>query len=169
MADEKPKPQRLRKSASDIPYTQDLGDEICEYIAQGMTLREVCRMPGMPPESTVRLWALDDRYGFSAQYARARSLLLEYWADEMVDIADDGSEDKYEGRNGQTLTNHEVVNRSRLRIDTRKWLLSKLRPDRYGDLISVNTTDRAVAVGAPISQDEALEKLAEGPNGPKPD
>jgi hypothetical protein len=154
MSDEEIKPKRLRKSSAEVPYTEDLGNEICEYIAQGMTLREACRQPGMPPESTVRLWVLDDRYGFAAQYARARNLLIDYWSDEIVEIADDSADDTIEVR-GRLVTNHEVVNRSRLRIDTRKWLLSKLKPERYGEQIKVDQTSTFKTVtDEPLTREE---------------
>jgi hypothetical protein len=113
-------------------YTPALADEICERIAAGETLKEICRDAHMPDEKTVRTWALEDREGFSPRYARARDLQLERWADELVEISDDGRNDWME-RNGETVVDHEHIQRSKLRSDNRKWLLSKLRPDRYGD------------------------------------
>ena len=72
----------------------------------------------MPKESTVRLWALDNREGFYPQYARAMETRMEGLADEILEIADDKSSDPV---------------RDRLRIDSRKWVMSKIAPKRWGD------------------------------------
>jgi hypothetical protein len=86
----------------------------------------------MPAESTVRSWALEDREGFSAQYARAREIGYHAMADEVLDIADDGRNDWME-REGASVLNAEAIARSRLRFDARRWLLSKALPKIYGD------------------------------------
>jgi hypothetical protein len=108
-------------------------------MAEGESLNEISRSEGMPPASTVRGWVLDDQEGFSARYARARELQAEYWADEILEISDDGVNDWMERAlsNGKTETvvHHEHVTRSRLRGDSRKWLLAKLRPGTYGDKV----------------------------------
>ena len=120
-----------------------MGDKVCAMLSEGMTLREVSRQKDMPPESTVRLWALnnagsdEDGYeGFAAQYARAREIGYHAMADELMEIADDGANDWME-RNGQESegwqVNGECIQRSRLRVDTRKWMLSKTLPKIYGD------------------------------------
>ena len=104
----------------------------------------------MPPESTVRLWVLDNREGFAARYARARDLLLEHWADETIEIADDGSND-WMTRNEVDVANSDHISRSRLRVDQRKWLLSKLKPERYGDKLQVGGADDLSPVKASIT------------------
>lgn len=104
-------------------------------------MREVCRQEGMPPESTVRGWAVDDREGFAAHYARSREIGYQTMADEIMEISDDGQNDWME-RNGEDnegwQVNGEALGRSRLRVDTRKWMLSKTLPKIYGDKIDVN-------------------------------
>nr|WP_156025870.1 terminase small subunit protein [Sulfitobacter sp. 20_GPM-1509m] len=105
-----------------------------------MTLREICRAEDMPPESTVRLWALDDREGFSAHYTRAREIGYHVMADELMEIADDGRND-FTSRNAgdaEAVLNGEHIQRSRLRVDTRKWMLSKVLPKIYGDKLDLN-------------------------------
>jgi hypothetical protein len=117
-------------------YTPELAAEICRRLAAGETLRGICRDPHMPAESSVREWVLDNRDGFATPYRRARDLQLEHWADAIIDIADDGSNDwmeRHEKNNVGWQVNGEHVQRSRLRSDNRKWLLSKLRPDKYGE------------------------------------
>jgi len=131
-------------------YTRAISDEICLRLASGETLNQICRSEKMPARPTVIRWVLEDRDGFSDRYAEARDLMLEHWADEVVEIADDGTNDwvEREGRNGGTFeaVDHEHVNRSRLRVDTRRWLLSKLKPERYGERLEVNQNVRKAAV-----------------------
>lgn len=126
-------------------FTEELATEICLRMASGQSLREVCRDDAMPAKSTVLKWVLQKK-DFADQYALARELLMEHWADEIMDIADDGANDWYErqNKNGETVTvpNSEHINRSRLRVDTRKWLMSKLAPNRYGDRLHAELTGK---------------------------
>ncbi len=119
-------------------YTPEIADAICDLLSQGQTLREICRAENMPHESTVRQWARLDREGFYTQYAIAREIGYHSMADETLDIADNAVNDWME-RNGEDdsgwQVNGEHIQRSRLRIDTRKWLLSKALPKVYGDKI----------------------------------
>lgn len=120
-------------------YTKELADRICGELAEGKTLRQVCRADDMPPESTVRRWALEDREGFSAQYTRAREIGYHSMADETLEISDDGTNDwmkRHQGEETIDVPNPEVIARSRLRVDTRKWLLSKALPKIYGDKVT---------------------------------
>jgi hypothetical protein len=118
-------------------YTQELADRICAEIADGRSLRSIITDDGMPAMSTVFLW-LRTHSEFSEQYAKAREAQADALADELLDIADDGSNDWMErkGEEGQSLgwkENGEAIQRSRLRVDTRKWIASKLKPKKYGE------------------------------------
>ena len=108
-------------------YAENLAREICERTALGETLSSICRDPKMPPRSSVLEWVRQDRNGFADKYARARDRLLEHWADELIEISDSVAGEKESA----------IVNAARLRSDNRKWLLSKLRPERYGDKLVV--------------------------------
>ena len=91
-------------------------------MSEGKSVRAICRDPGMPSEGTVRGWAVRDVDGFGDRYRAARQMLLEYWADQIVDIADDEESDP----------------RSRqIRTGVRQWLMSKLAPRRYGDKVQI--------------------------------
>ena len=128
-------------------YTEDLGLEVCEHIASGLSLRSIEAIPGMPARTTVLRWALEDRGGFNAIYVRARELQLEAEADEIVDISDDGKNDWMERETGRgetiTVLNKEAVDRSKLRVETRKWRLQRLMGNRYGDKIEQKHTGDA--------------------------
>lgn len=148
-------------------YTPELAEEICERIANGETLRQVCRSKGLAA-STVRRWVLNDINGFSAHYALARDLCLESWADEVVEISDDGSNDwmTRESKDGEGTAysvNGEHVSRSKLRSDNRKWLLSKLKPDRYGDKVQVGGDPEK-----PVNHHHAVEWVIVDPKNVEP-
>lgn len=99
----------------------------------------ISRDEGMPGESTIRSWAVDDLNGFSAQYTRAVQIRAMGWAEEIIEISDDGSSDTYiDPATGQERVNNEVIARSRLRTDSRKWMLSKVLPKIYGDKLDLN-------------------------------
>ena len=122
-------------------YTPEIAAEICGRIAEGESLRSVCRDEGMPDEKTVRTWVIDDVGGFSPQYTRAREAQAHSMADELLEISDDATNDwmerKSEKGSGWEI-NGEHIARSRLRSDTRKWLLSKMLPKVYGDKLDLN-------------------------------
>lgn len=119
-------------------YTAELADTICKALSEGKSLRSICRDEGMPTEATVRMWASDDREGFYSQYTRARDIGLDCVAEEVFEIADDGSD-------------HQ---RDRLRFDARRWYLSKLAPKRYGDKI---TQEHTGADGGPIQSQATVD------------
>ena len=145
-------------------YTGAIADEVCTRLAAGETLREICRSDYMPDEKTVRSWAIENRSGFSPRYARARDLQIEHWADELISIADDASND-WMRRNGKDEAlgwqfNGEHVQRSRLRSDNRKWLLSKLKPERYGERVDVNSTATVKTVDS-MTDEELAERMSQ--------
>lgn len=145
------KTKAKRPRGGQTTFTWPVAHKICDRMAKGETLRSICRDKGMPPASTVRQWFVDDREGFAAHYARARDAGLDAMADELLDIADDGANDwmeKNDPDNPGYQFNGEHQQRSRLRVDTRKWYLSKLAPKRYGDRSSLELTG---ANGGPVS------------------
>ena len=126
-------------------YTEEIAHEICTRLAEGESLRRICLSEHMPSRITVYSWLLDDRYAaFLTKYTRARELQSETMIDELNDIADDASNDYMETVDNETgaiigyKLNGEHINRSRLRIDTRKWIASKLKPKKYGDKLELS-------------------------------
>ena len=131
---------------------------ICERISQGQSLAEIANISGMPKQITVFRW-LRDIDGFRSLYARAREEQAETLAAEIISIADDAKNDTWIDNNGTVRVNQEVVARSRLRVDARKWVASKLLPRVYGDRMITEVTG---ANGGPIQIDVAqLSKLSE--------
>jgi hypothetical protein len=115
----------------------------------GESLRQVCEDDAMPSKSAVMRW-LHANAEFRDQYARAMEVRAEHWADEIVQISDDGTNDTYKDEDGHERTNQDVIARSRLRVDTRKWLMARMAPKKYGDKIDIDqrTTHE---VGASVS------------------
>jgi hypothetical protein len=151
-----------------MAFNQSVFDDICERLAEGQTLREICRRPGMPSHPTVLRWVTDNHEGCAQQYARARDLGYEIMADEILEIADDGTNDWMERqqRNGsiETVTNKDHLERSRQRIDARRWLLSKALPKKYGDK---QTIDGKFSVDWAVVAQEAAEKYKKKHNPPE--
>jgi hypothetical protein len=105
-----------------VEYTPELAARILDRLEAGETLLKLCQGDDMPDEAAVRKWAREDRDGFGPRYAHAREIGYQRMADEILAIADEKSDDPQ---------------RQRLRVDTRKWMLSKVLPKIYGDKLSV--------------------------------
>lgn len=97
----------------------------------------------MPGASTVFRW-LRTYSEFREQYEKAKEESADALAEEILDIADNGTNDFMEKENNDGSTwweyRTEAVQRSRLRVDTRKWIASKLKPKKYGDRTNLDHT-----------------------------
>lgn len=115
-------------------YNKDVDDEICHRLANGESLASICRDEHIPDKSTVFRWLLSGNeiyQSFRDRYAQAREIQYQNMADEILDIADDGANDwlkRNDPDNEGYAFNGEAVGRSRLRVDTRKWFMSKVLP-----------------------------------------
>ena len=122
-----------------MAFDQATADLICERLAEGESLRTICRSDGMPSRTEVFRWLADDaNAAFRDQYARAKEFGIEAMADDIQEISDDARNDWMEANgedNAGWRANGEHIQRSRLRVDSRKWILSKLAPKKYGDKI----------------------------------
>lgn len=131
----------MARTGRPTKYTTALATKICERISGGESLRGICKDEDMPSATTVFNWLLDKRHkDFLEQYETARNIQAELMFEELLEIADDGSNDymERETKDGDTyeVLNTEHVQRSRLRVDTRKWFLSKVLPKKFGDKIT---------------------------------
>lgn len=143
-------------------YSEELAALILEQLAEGRSLRSICKAEGMPSEATVRAWALDDHEGFAARFQRANMIGIAGLKDEILEISDDGGRDTYRDENGLLRVDQEVVQRSKLRVESRRWLLSKLLPKEFGDRQQVEHTGTAgttinIITGVPRNPGERLE------------
>lgn len=118
-------------------YSDDLAARICAELACGKSLRTVCKADDMPGLETVFRW-LRQRPDFRDQYAHAKGESTDALFEQLFDIADDASGDVIEDDEGRAKVDYENIQRSKLRVDVRKWALSKLAPKKYGDKLDLN-------------------------------
>jgi Bacteriophage Sf6, terminase small subunit-like len=114
-------------------FSIEIMTEICERMAEGKSLREICEKdPDLPARRTIMRWVKNDD---SARrlYEAAQEHRMHWYADELINIAYDTSKDTIKGKDGQDICNHEWINRSRLKADTLKFLMAKLAPRTYGE------------------------------------
>jgi hypothetical protein len=129
-----------------IRFTDAVATEIGERLSNGESLRTICADDNMPRQATVFRWLADERYsGFREQYTRAREAQADAIFDEFLYFADDGSNDwmvmrNADGENIGWTENGEVLRRSVLRVEARKWMAGKLRPKKYGEKLELEHT-----------------------------
>lgn len=123
-------------------FTQEVADTICTRLMEGDSLRSICEDEDMPYQSVVYRW-LQQIASFQEQYVRAREVQADTFADQIITLSDrsrigikttikaDGSSETVEG---------DMVERTRLQIDARKWLASKMAPKKYGEKIQQEHT-----------------------------
>jgi hypothetical protein len=108
----------------------------------------------MPAISTVFVWM--HKYPiFMEHYAHARESQADTYADEIIDIADDGSGDWITDAEGNRRVDQDCIARSRLRVDSRKWIASKLKAKKYGEKVEqlhVGDKDRPIML-TPVDAD----------------
>lgn len=137
-------------------YTDDLALAILTEIATThKSLKKICKENGLAV-STLLIWLRDDKE-FSLQYARAKESQADLLAEEILSIADKEREttDKVCTSEGEYTTKRDNIARSRLQVDSRKWLASKLKPKKYGDTKQDedNNTPPAVSI------DDFIDKI----------
>jgi len=132
-------------------FSEEIAAAIVDRIMEGRSLRSICKEDDMPGISTVIRWLADDRSeqfrAFRAQYEAAKREQADVLADEIVEIADDGSNDwmaRHDPENPGYIANGEHIQRSRLRCDVRKWVASKLKPKRYGEHLDLTSDGRQI-------------------------
>ena len=130
--------------AKPVVRKPEIAELICERIATGHTLKQIARELGCDP-TAITHWRRDDP-AFGLMYEQAREDQADYFAEEILEIADDGSNDWVDRQSGDRTArafDHEHVQRSRLRIDTRKWAMSKMLPKKYGDRLALTGVEES--------------------------
>jgi hypothetical protein len=128
----------MGKNGNRPDYGPEVREQILERMACGESLSIICRTRGMPTRTTVLTWVTTDP-AFEALYDRARQAMGDALAEQILEIADDTSTD---------LSDPQSVNRAKLKVDTRKWLASKLFPHRFGDVVRNEVSGPA---GGPVA------------------
>lgn len=128
-------------------FSPEIANEICERLIGGESLRGICLDDHVPDARTVHRWLLVHEQ-FRQQYAHAREAQAETLFDDILEIADDARNDWMERRGEDDagwVANGENLQRSRLRVDARKWMASKLAPKKYGDKVALTGGDEGDA------------------------
>ncbi|HDJ9372813.1 DNA-binding protein [Escherichia coli] len=135
-----------KKTGRPHGYSEEKALEICELVSDGESINKISKMPGMPARSTILKW-FRDVPEFSDMYIRAKEIGFEVLADEIIDLADAPENIK-----------KEELNRHHLMIETRKWLLAKLQPRKYGERVTQEIVGNREE--APVQVEVTKEEIA---------
>lgn len=108
--------------------TRENVDKICELLIGGKSLAQICAENPELPKPQMVFYGLHKNPQFLEDYARAREAQTEAYALELTELADNAS------------LSAESINKARLQIDTRKWIMSRLKPKKYGDNATLQHT-----------------------------
>lgn len=122
-----------------------LAQDVIAGLLEGKSCRTSCKDVGVPLASFFR-WVANDE-SLADQYARAREMLIEHMAEDLLQISDEAVATTAAG-----ATDSGAVAKQRLQVDTRKWLLSKLAPKKYGDKVEhdLKSSDGSMTPTQPV-------------------
>ena len=132
------------KKGRPTKFDGEIAKMICLRLLEGESLRSILEDPEYPSRATVYNW-LNLHDDFLDQYEKAKNIGLYNLADEILEIADNASNDWMETNDSDNegyRLRGENIQRSRLRIDSRKWILSKLLPKKFGDRLISDEEER---------------------------
>jgi hypothetical protein len=127
---------------------ETLFKKVISDIEQGASLRSAIKKNKPLSATTFTKWC-DNDASRAERYARATLKRAEVIFEDIINIADENHRDVYiDPESGVERTDNDVVQRARLRIDARKWVLSKMHPTKYGDKLDVTSGNKPLAVPA---------------------
>lgn len=115
---------------------------ICQAIENGQAARNAIKS-FMSTDTFYRMLKVDEEK--SKRYARACDQRADKIFEDILDIADNRGGDTFINQDGVEQIDHAVIQRDRLRVDARKWMLSKLQPKKYGDKIDVTSDGEKIS------------------------
>lgn len=143
-------------------YSEETAEAICARMAEGESLRAICRDEAMPSYRTAFNWIATNK-DFRQRYELAMQIRSQAIFEDLLDIADDGRNDWMEKRSsvGQLIgwaENGEAARRSAIRIDARKWVLARMAPKKYGERLDLSHSGGVMVENEPdlsgLSKDE---------------
>jgi hypothetical protein len=132
-----------------VELTTELENQICDKIAEGLSLRAACLTLDCSPSSFIR--HANENKALAEHYAQSINMRTELMAEDILDITDDVIPMTEHGYDGAAVQN------KRVRIDTRKWLLSKMMPKKYGDKLDVTSDGEKIAAMLPVFPQKKVE------------
>ena len=132
----------VNKGGRPTILTDRLIDELCQRLSQGVSMRSVCRDDDMPCMATIWRW-LRENDNFAKRYTAAKQESADAMIEDILAISDQDDDE-------------ESTNRSRLRVDTRKWIAAKLRPEKYSEKLDLTPSGGTVkiTIGGKSTTDE---------------
>ena len=131
---------------------------VCERIAAGESMREICAGDDMPDRTQINRWMAADP-ALRQQYLDACRARTFHYAEEIIDIADDSSQDATVDKDGNEQLNAEFVARAKVRIDARKWIMARMNRVDFGDKVTQEVTGPD---GGPVKY-ERIERVIVDP------
>lgn len=159
-----------KKMGRPTVYSAELAAEFCNYLGRGMSMRTACKQKGMPGMTTVFMWlSLSNKElwadDFREQYARAKQESADMMAEEILDISNTPLKGKVvvtrttTDKEGKSVTvteerEDDMLGHRRLQVDTRKFLMAKMKPKIYGDKMDLTTDGEKIEIGRGMSIEE---------------
>lgn len=161
IAPEAPKKKMGAPKGSGSKYTEELADQICDLVSNGVNLRKVCRMEGMPSWRTVYDWVVA-RPDFAARLARAREMGYDALAEEALEISNTPvmGQKQVMGDKSTYTTVEDMLGHRKLQIETRLKLLACWDPKKYGNKVQLGgDADNPVKIEAEVQAEKLLGAL----------
>jgi len=126
----------------------ELAELVPEYMADGLSMRQSCIKAGLTAQTFLR--AVDASPALAERYAQARGALLDAMVDQILTLADAPVPVLENG-----ATDPGMVRQRQLQIDARRWVLSKLAPNKYGDRLDVSVNDSRISISGALAAAQA--------------
>jgi len=152
----------MRTSAQGkVHPSKELAVQIIDQLSDGNgSFRKLCELSNVHPGPMIRFICADPQ--LEEQYARAKEIQMEALSEEITEISDERPVETIVTESATiTKVDNAGIQRNRLRVDTRKWLMSKLAPKKYGDKVAVDHSG-SVDLGLAERLREAQKRLDEG-------
>ena len=147
-----------RQRAPQVKYSKRIFQDICNRIISGDSLLKICSEPDYPDRITFFRW-LEKAPELLATYTRAKELQADYYAEQMLDVIDNAS------------STRDEIERAKVKVETLKWIASKLKPKKYGDKLDVTSDgeriERPIYGGASLGKSAPIEGEVVPPKPPK--
>lgn len=150
---------KAKSAANDnLEYSPDLAAKICDAIATSRGgLAQILKDNGINITTrSVYKWMVKHE-GFRVAYEKAREYQAEIFLEEILDIANDDTNDTIPNPNGGLSPNPAAVQRARVKIDVRKFAMSKLYPKRYGEAVESKVAEQDALIKTLLTQLEEVK------------
>ena len=130
-------------------------EAIIVLITQGQSIAKACKELKVA-NSTYMVW-LSRSDDYAHAHANAMASRADVIFEEILEIADSTEDDIITDSDGRQVTNHNVIQRDRLRVDTRKWIAAKMNPNKYSDKQFIDHTSKGKAINQPLTSAQRKE------------